>query len=765
MRKFVEWGVKRPALANCLMLFLVVMGGYYALHTRREVMPEFNLDMIMVSVVYKGASAEEIEESICIKIEEKVAGIEGVKKITSEAREGIGRVTVELHSHADARKALDDIKNEVDQIDTFPKDSETPIVVEMKRNLSVINLCVYGDATEKALRAIAERARDDLLLRPGISQVELFGDRDHEILIEVNEHTLRKHGLTIGKISETIRNNVLDLPGGTLEGDAGQIMVRTKGQLYKAEQFKDLPILTSSTGTIVRLNELARITETFEDVDVKARMAGKPAIVVNVKKTSEEDALKIASEVKAYVKKQNESLPHDVRMAVWADSSIVIKSRLELLTTNGIQGFILVFIVLSLFIRLRLAFWVALGIPISILGSFAFLGMTDFTLNMLTMFSFIVVLGVVVDDAIVIGENVHTKSQEGLPQVRAAIEGTAELAYPVMNSVATTIVAFAPMLFVAGTMGKLMRIFPVAIIAVLLVSLFEAFLILPSHLAHMKATENTRRWWSVFVIVEKIRSRFDQWLQRFIEGPFTRISQLAIRNRYIFCALILSVFIMSLGLVASARVGFVLFPKMDSDTLSAKLVFPAGTNFDNTLKAVEMLEQSARTLDNEFPRKDGKSIIKYMFSLAGQELTGNATGSHVADLVVQLIPSEERGIASFELMSAWRAKVGTVPGALAVTFSTELPGVPKPGGTPIEIRLLGRQLRRPETCLIRPETPPDHHRRGLGYSGLSPTLQERVQAFPQGRRSKARHHTCQSGNPGQGQSVGRRSHEGPTGAR
>ncbi|MFC1835921.1 efflux RND transporter permease subunit [Thermodesulfobacteriota bacterium] len=692
MRQFIQWSVNRPALANILMVALLLMGGYFALNTKREVLPEFSLDRVQVSVVYKGASAEEIEESVCVKIEEKIAGIEGIDRITSKAVEGKGIVIAELHDDADAGKALDDIKNAVDQIDTFPKDTETPIVVELTQKKPVIKVSVYGNVSERLLTSTADRVRDDLMTIPGISQVELVGDREYELLIEVSENTLRKYGLTLSQVADLVRSNSLDLPGGVLESRSGRILLRTKGQLYTAPEFEEMVILARTDGTAVKLGELARITETFEDVDVQPRMNGKRAIAVSVSKTSEEDALEIAAQVKKYVAHMNNTLPPDVRLAFWSDDSIPIKSRLELLAKNGLQGLLLVFVILSLFLRLRLAFWVVLGIPISVVGSFVYLGLTDFTLNMLTMFSFIVVLGVVVDDAIVIGENVYTKLTEGQGSIEAAVNGASELAYPVINSVATTMVAFAPMFFVAGAMGKLMKVFPVAIIVVLVVSLFEAFMILPAHLAHMRRDEDMSKRYSPFAVIERIRRRFDAGLQDFIDRRFVPAMEFVMRQRYAFSALLIACFMITVGLIATGRLPFVVFPKMDSDTLTVTLTFPEGTSFDTTLKTVEHLEASARKLDKEYPRADGRSVIRNVFSIAGEEIYGDEKGSHIAEMVVELLPSEERGIPSFDMAGAWRELTGEIPEAVAVTFSSELHGAATPGGIPIEIRLMGDDI-------------------------------------------------------------------------
>lgn len=694
MRSVIEWSVRRPVLANILMVFLLVVGALTAYHTRRETLPEFSLDVIQVSVEYKGASAEEIEEAICVKIEEQITGIKGIKKITSRAVESLGVVTAELKEDTDARKALDDIRNEVDQIDTFPKDAERPITVELTLKRPVIKVSVYGDVSEKVLTETAKEVRDDLLAMPGISQVELFGDREYEVLVEISEGNLKKYGLTLSGVADLIKRNSLDMPGGNLDTAGGEILLRTKGQRYHADEFADIVVLSEREGAVIRLGAIAALTDTFEDKDLRPRMDGKPAIVVNVDKTSEEDALVIAEKVKEYVRERNASLPPSVRLKVWSDDSLVIRSRLDLLTTNALQGLALVFLILALFLKLRLAFWVAMGIPISVIGAFVFLGQLDFTLNMITMFSFIVVLGVVVDDAIVIGENVFTKMTEGRSAIDAAVIGASEIAYPVINSVVTTIVAFSPMFFVAGRMGKLIQFFPVAIVVVLVVSLFEAFVILPSHLAHMKTKETSTTPWSLFTIFERIRLRVDGRLQRFISERFAPVMDLVIRHRYVFTASIMALLILSVGLVASGRMGFVLFPKMDSDFLSVSVTFPAGTSIETTQEAVERLEKAVGVMADKYERADGRSVVLRTFSIAGDTLGEVDSGSHVAEMIVELMPSEERGLSSAELVSDWRQLTGEIPDALALTFSNDLPNSPKPGGTPIEVQLLGTDMNQ-----------------------------------------------------------------------
>jgi multidrug efflux pump subunit AcrB len=676
-----------------MMIFLLFVGGYSAFTMQRETLPEFSLDMIRITVIYKGASADEIEESIGVKIEEEVSGLEGVKKVISKAVEGSVTVVAELEAGANVTKVLDDIKNGVDQIDTFPEEAETPIIVEITRSRPVIKISVYGDMTEKALFAVAQEVENELLRIPGLTQVELFGNREHEIWVEIPESNLRKYGLTLSEVAQLIKRNTLDLPAGSIQAESGKVLLRTKGRRYRAREFEDLVIISRPDGTSIPLSRIAsKIVDTFEDVDVEARMDGKKAIVARVQKTTSQDSVKIARSVRNYVERKNAELPDTVRLQYWDDDSVFIMSRLSLLVRNGLQGLLVVLVILALFLRFRVAFWVAMGIPISMMGAFFFLGVYGYTLNMISMFAFIVVLGIVVDDAIVIGENIYQKLEAGIAPMKAALEGAYEMAYPVMNAVATTIVAFAPMLFVAGVMGKLMMVFPLAIIAVLLVSLVEVYIILPCHLAHMRAEENDSIWWNPLVRIEKVRLRLNLGLNRFVENRFLPVMDWIMLRRYYFLSSVLALLIVCFGLVTGGRVTFVLFPKMDSDRLTASLVLPEGTNIKTTNKAIARIVEAAREMARQRPRKDGRSIIKHTFSLAGEQLTGSPIGQdkggHVAEVVVMLISSEERGIPSNDLVSQWRELTGEIPEAVALTFSATV-GAGPPGGQPIEIQLLG----------------------------------------------------------------------------
>jgi HAE1 family hydrophobic/amphiphilic exporter-1 len=693
MRSIIEWSVRRPVVANLMMIFLLVVGTYCAWTMRREIFPEFSLDRVQVSVVYKGASVEEIEESICSKIEEEITGVEGIKKITSTSVEGKGVVTAELESSVNVNRVLNDVKNMVDQIDTFPVESERPLTVELIAKVPVIKVAVYGDVSEHVLTSVAEYIKAEILALPNVSQVELVGAREHEVSIEIPESNLRRYGLTLTQVADLIKKNTLDLPGGSIRAEAGQLLLRTKGRRYYANEFEDLEVVSRLDGTTVPLRRIAKITDTFEEVDLQARMDGKPAVVVRVDKTSKQDAVKIAEAIRKYVKEKSRELPDTLKLAVWDDSSVFIKSRLDLMIRNGRSGLILVLIILALFLRLRLAFWVAMGIPISILGSFVFLTAYDYTLNMISMYAFIVVLGIVVDDAIVVGENVYSKMAEGQEPIPATVNGAMEIAYPVVNAVATTIVAFAPMLFVAGTMGKFMRVFPIAIIAVLLVSLFEVFVILPAHLAHMKRSEDKSSKWNPFLWAEWVRIRVQTGLDRFVNNLFIPFMRLTLRHRYVFTAGALSLLILCFGLIAGGRIAFVFFPKVDSDRISAQLTMPDGTSFSRTQAEVKKIERAAWEMARKYEDGSGTSVITHMFALIGEPLRPDLSqdkGSHIAEITIELKDSEHRKTSSAVLTNTWRELTGPVPGALSLIFSSDARGH-RPGGKPIEIVLLGER--------------------------------------------------------------------------
>ena len=480
MRKLGQWSIHNSVAVNLIMVIILVAGIVTLVNMRREMFPQFALDMINIGVTYPGATPTEVEEGICIKIEEKIKGIEGITRTTSTSRENRGDVTVELESGADVRKVLDDIKADVDSIDTFPEEAEEPETIEIINRNPAITVAVFGRGSERQLRRLAERIRDDLVDTDTISQAALVGVREYEIAIEVSEENLRRYGLTFDRVAAAVRTGSIDLAGGTIKTGHGDILVRSKGQLYTGSEFEELPLITLENGTVVRLGQVARVIDGFEDKDIKTRFNGLPAALVQVNRTSSEDLIKISDTVRNYVESHKNDLPPGIDMATWFDLSLMVRDRIDLLVRNGVQGIFLVFLALALFLNLRLAFWVAIGIPISFMGAFVVLDYGDQTINMISLFAFIMTLGILVDDAIIVGENIFSHYGSGKSPAAAVVDGVAEVGGPVVMAVSTTVVAFAPLLFIAGIMGKFIAVMPAAVIVILVVSLGEALIILPA---------------------------------------------------------------------------------------------------------------------------------------------------------------------------------------------------------------------------------------------------------------------------------------------
>jgi multidrug efflux pump subunit AcrB len=477
MKTLGNWSIKNNVTVNLVMVFIIVAGLFTVMKMRREMFPQFALDMIVVSVDYPGSSPEEVEEGICIKIEEQIEGIEGIDRIVSTAREGNGEVLVELESGFDVQKALDEIKAEVDRIDTFPEEAEEPLVLEIVKRDPTIYVALYGDVEEKRLRQAAEKVRDDLLdarivsqldtATPDgifstilkrfkfkqlevITQIELVGVRDYEIAVEVSEENLRRFGLSFDQMVSAVRAGSIDLPGGKIKTEQGEILIRSKGQLYTGKEFESIPLITRPDGTVVRLGQVATVIDEFADVDIKSRFNGKPAAIVRVSRTSEQDVIDIANIARNYVATHNHKMSAEIDMAIWGDLSVLVRDRIDLMLRNGFQGITLVFIALALFLNFRLAFWVAIGIPISFMAAFLMLNAFGQTVNMISLFAFIMTLGILVDDAIIVGENIYTHYNRGKSPAAAVVDGLKEVGKPVVMAVSTTVVAFMPLMFIGA---------------------------------------------------------------------------------------------------------------------------------------------------------------------------------------------------------------------------------------------------------------------------------------------------------------------------
>jgi multidrug efflux pump subunit AcrB len=681
----LAWFASNHVASNILMLFILVSGALSLANVVIEVFPEFDTDTITIRVPYRGASPAEAEEGVCLRVEEAIASIEGIKRIRSVAQENLGTVIVELEEDADNREVLDDVKAAVDRIETFPLETEKPVVAETETRRRVITIVLYGDASEKTLKSLAERVRDELTAVDGISQVETAGVRNYEISIEVSEDALRRYGLSFQQVADAVSMSSLDLPGGAVKTQGGEILLRTKGQMYRGREFEDIVVVTRPDGTRVELSDVATVIDGFEDTDTATRFDGRRAALIQVYRVGEEGALQVAAGAKRYLEELESQLPAGVKVDTWDDDSIILMQRIGLLLRNARLGLLLVFVCLALFLDMRLAFWTTMGIPISFLGGLWLIPYFDVTINMMSLFAFIVVLGIVVDDAIVVGENIFEYLQQGLQPLDAAIRGVREMAMPVTFAIVTSVAAFAPLLFVSGNMGKVMRQIPVVVIAVLLMSLVEALLILPAHLSG-EGWKLGRFMNRALRPVERLQQRVQHLLQLWVRGPYRKSLAFALEWRYLTISAALAVLILSGSLVVGGVIKFSLMPKVDADNMMATLTMPQGTPVEQTEAVLARLEAAARQVAREYDegQPDGSpSVIRHLSTTVGQQpsaagggpMARSSTGgdsSHLGEVNVELLGSEERDVASSVLVSRWRELAGEVPGAVSLTFRSNL---------------------------------------------------------------------------------------------
>jgi multidrug efflux pump subunit AcrB len=682
-RGVIAWFARNGVAANLLMAVIIAWGLLNVFRVKKEVFPAPDLNLVTVTVLYPGAAPEEVEEGICMRVEEEVQGIAGIKKVQAVAAEGVGTVTIEVLPGEDVDAVREDVKNRVNAITSFPLEAEKPVISEPTLVRQVINIAICGDVEEDVLKRVGERVRDDLLASGKITKTELSSVRPYEIAIEVSEEALRRWGITLAQVADAVRRSSLDLPGGSVKTAAGEVLLRTKGQAYRGIEFEDIVVLTRADGTRVRLREVATIRDGFADQDLISRFDGKPAALVQVFRVGEQSAFEVADTVYDYVARSAAHLPAGVTLTPWRDDTAILKSRLDLLVRNGLQGLVLVFLSLALFIRFKLAVWVTLGIPTAFLGTFALMPWGDVSVNMISLFAFIVVLGIVVDDAIVVVENVDHYIEEGKPGLLAATLGTKEVAVPVVFSVLTTVAAFLPMFDVAGNFRKVWQTIPFVVVVTLLVSLLESQLILPAHLSHLRQIDPARqhvfaRLWGF------IQAPFLGGLRLFVHYVHRPLLELALRWRYLTLALGLTALVVTVGWVAGGRLPFRFLPNLEGDNAVALLRMPQGTPVETTRAAVARLESVALELRAEFARNGQPDLVRHVLTTVGDQpyaleqrrnqgsIEQSLGGAHLGEVNVQLSPSEARSIMAEQIVTRWRERVGVIPDAVELTFSTAL---------------------------------------------------------------------------------------------
>ncbi len=683
MKKWIEWFADNHVASNLLMAFLLVAGVVMIITAKVEVFPETSPNFITIKVVYPGASPSEVEESVTRRIEERIAGVSGIKKIESYSSEGLSLIVVEVLDGWDVKDVLDDIDSEVSRITSLPEESERPIVSRVVLKRQVINVVVYGDVPELTLREVAKNIKDRLTLIQGITEAELKALREPEVHVEVSEETLRKYGLSLEEIAAIIRSESLDLPAGSIKTRGNEILVRTLGKKYYARDFMKIPVIVGPGGSKLTLGEIAKVSDGVEEVDLFARYRGKRAAIIQVFRVGDQNALTVSRKVREFVKEIAPTLPDGIYVDTFQDRSEVLRSRIRLLLKNMAYGMVLVITVLGLFTNLKLAFWIALGIPISFSFCFWLLPQFDVSINMISLFAFVMVLGMVVDDAIVIGENVFRKREEGLPPLKASVEGTFEVGRAVIFSVLTTMAAFWPLLLGTGVMGKFIRNIPIVVILVLAGSLTESLFVLPSHLAITRFRKEDRK-----------ENHSRKWLRKFIEGPYSGFLSLSLKYRYVTVSIAVVLLLFMLGLWFGGRLSLVFLPRVESDNMIAEVTMPAGTPASRTVEVVERLEKTAEEVVKEAEKNrknDGEPLLRSIISMVGVKLriSGHeegvsGIGGNLGQVVVQLIGAEKReDISTKDLVKRWRQKMGEVPGAESLTYQSELFSA----GSPIQVNL------------------------------------------------------------------------------
>jgi multidrug efflux pump subunit AcrB len=657
----IRWMAENRVAANLLMILILAGGIYNALTIKQEVFPEFTLDFVSVSYSYPGATPDDLEESVVLPAESAIRSINGIKRFTSKINEGSASLNVELLDGNDPQKIRDEIEQALNRISTLPEEVEAPRVVTATIRQEVLNVAVYGDAPQRSLLEIAQTLQDELLNHPDISQVEVESVQQYEITVLLSQHRLQQLGLTLSEVASRIRSATLDLPGGRIQTSGGDLLIRTKERRYTVEDYARIPLFTTPSGTVT-LGDVAEIQDGFEESDQRNRFNGQNSEFINVNRTGDETPTAVSNAVHEVLEQLRPRLPRSVQVDVLADRSVILQDRIDLLTRNMWVGLILVFLVLALFLETGLSFWIMLGIPISFAGAFLTMPQLEVSINMLSLFAFITVLGIVVDDAIVVGENIQAHREMGKTGLKAAVDGTLEIASPVVITILTTVAAFVAFYFIGGTTGKFFQQIPDVVIAVLVFSLIEGLFILPAHLSHRANLLIRAVLWPIEALLHTPRRFFSSGLRWVVEQPYRKTLQLALRYRYATLALALVSVMLSAGLMVGGHLRFTFFPRIDSDFISVTARMPFGTPVDVTAQVEERLVREAQALLAEYEQQQGLPVSTGLYSSVGRG------GSHIARVRVFLEPLNIRGFAAQEFSRKWEARVGEVPGLESINF-------------------------------------------------------------------------------------------------
>jgi multidrug efflux pump subunit AcrB len=695
----IEYFARNRVAANLLMGVICVVGLVSALsRLTLEVFPSVEADVVNVRVLYPGSTPTESEEAIGVRIEEAIQDLEGIDRIYTNATEGSVTVTVEVVRGYDPRELLDDIKNRVDSISTFPDDAERPIIEQPAISERVLNIVLSGPLTERDLKKLGERIREEITNLPGVTQVGLRGARPYEIAIEVSEKTLQAYGLTFADVADAIRRSSVDLSAGRIRTAGGDILLRTDAQAYVQEEFEEIVVVTRPDGTRITLADIADVRDGFDENVMYSEFNGHRAVMVDVFRVGDQDVIDIANTVKDYLERSRATLPEGVSLNIWNDWSETIRDRLDTLSGSLLWGGLLVFLILAMFLRFSVAIFVSIGVPVSFLGGLAMMPVFDISLNLLSMFAFIMVLGIVVDDAIVTGENIfiHLRRRKG-STTDAAIAGTQEVSVPVTFGVLTTMLAFVPLMLLPGRRGEFFSVIAVIVITVLAFSLIQSKLVLPAHMSYLT---NIGRKDEKLNFLQRFQRLFSDGLEWFIRKIYRRMLHVAIKYRYSTAAFFLVVFLIMIAMLSTGRLKFFFFPRVENDLVTVQLEMPIGTPVEVTERYVQQIAAGAHKVKAAFNDKYGDGTVRNMLMTVGGQPFGNRRSggssgqSHLGEMILELAPGEVRNpaVSAFTVSQAWREQVGMVPGG-EVTYIFSRAG----GGAPIDVQLSGPDFQQLDT--------------------------------------------------------------------
>lgn len=685
MKRLLEYFTSHPTAANLLMAAFLLMGLLATPKLLRETFPRFSPTQVQITVAYPGATAEDVEEAICERVEEALEALSDIVEVTSEAREGSATIIAEMAEGGNIDRFLNDVSTEVEAIDDFPDKVEAPVISQLNRMDFVMSVAVTGPMSAPDLKAYCDQLKKNLISSTQITQVTVKGFSDHQIRIEVPARALMQYGISASDIANTIAAQSVDLPGGTLQTETGDVLIRFKDQRRSIQEFEELVVVAGSSGAEIRLGDIATITDRFALDEDKVIFNGQRAGILQINKTQKQDALRLVEEAQSFLEKEREQAPKSIHLTVTKNVSDIVGDRLNMLLKNGIQGLILVFFTMWAFFSFRYAFWVSMGLPVSFMGSLYVMLITGMTINMMTMVGLLLATGLIMDDAIVIAENIAAHINRGKRPYEAVVDGTLEVAGGVVASFATTMIIFGSLAaFMEGNIGKVLWVMPFVLIFSLGVSLVEAFFILPHHLAHSLSGMRMDRQ-------SRFRSWFDTHFEHFREYTVGRAVDAAVRWRYLFVGLILALFLLSIGMVAGGRLKFKVFPDLEGDQIEARVLLPQGTPLSRTEAVADQLVAALKSLDTEHTpvQPNSQHLVKNIAVYFNTNADSNESGPHVVTVSADLLASDKRTMRLETVTNEWRKRTGTVPDVISMVWKEPVIG---PGGLALSFRLKGNDL-------------------------------------------------------------------------